>query len=206
MSKFFIERPIFAWVIAILIMLAGVLSIVNLPVTQYPNVAAPAIYINGIYPGASAQTVQDTVVQVIEQQINGLDGFRYLSSETNSDGNFTIITTFNQGTNPDIAQVQVQNKLSLATPMLPMEVQAQGIAVGKFQVNFMMAVALYGEGDQYTDADLGNYLVSNLKDPLSRTKVWAKSSIWPVNTPCASGSILKSWKAISLCPPTSSPP
>ena len=170
MSKFFIERPIFAWVIAILIMLAGVLSIANLPVTQYPNVAAPAIYINGLYPGASAQTVQDTVVQVIEQQINGLDGFRYLSSETNSDGNFTIITTFNQGTDPDIAQVQVQNKLSLATPMLPMEVQSQGIAVGKFQVNFMMAVALYGDADKYTDADLGNYLVSNLKDPLSRTQ------------------------------------
>ncbi|UQZ87910.1 hydrophobe/amphiphile efflux-1 family RND transporter [Deltaproteobacteria bacterium Smac51] len=170
MSKFFINRPIFAWVIAIVIMLGGILSIKALPITQYPNVAAPAIYINGRYPGASAQTVQDTVVQVIEQQINGLDGFRYLSSESSSDGSFSIISTFNQGVDPDIAQVQVQNKLSLAQPMLPQEVQSQGISVGKYQINFMIIASLYCDNGRYDANDLGNYLVSNLKDPLSRTQ------------------------------------
>ena len=123
MSKFFIHRPIFAWVVAIMIMLLGVLAIKGLPISQYPDVAPPAIAISVTYPGASAQTVQDTVVQVIEQQLNGLDGLRYISSVSSGDGNMTIIVTFEQGTNPDIAQVQVQNKLSLATPLLPQEVQ-----------------------------------------------------------------------------------
>ena len=170
MSKFFISRPIFAWVVAIVIMLGGVMSIIGLPVTQYPDVAAPAVYINGSYPGASAQTVQDTVVQVIEQQISGLDGFRYISSDSSSDGSFSIITTFEQGTNPDIAQVQVQNKLSLAQPMLPMEVQNQGLSVGKYQINFMIIPTLYCDNGVYDERDLGNYLISNLKDPLSRTQ------------------------------------
>ena len=170
MSKFFINRPIFAWVVAIVIMLGGLLAIKALPVTQYPDVAAPAVYINGSYPGASAQTVQDTVVQVIEQQISGLDGFRYISSESNSTGAFSIIVTFEQGTDPDIAQVQVQNKLSLAQPMLPLDVQNQGIAVGKYQINFMIIVALYCDNGLYNKDDLGNYLISNLKDPLSRTQ------------------------------------
>jgi len=169
-SKFFINRPIFAWVVAIVIMLGGLLAIKALPVTQYPDVAAPAVYINGSYPGASAQTVQDTVVQVIEQQISGLDGFRYISSESNSTGAFSIIVTFEQGTDPDIAQVQVQNKLSLAQPMLPLDVQNQGIAVGKYQINFMIIVALYCDNGLYNKDDLGNYLISNLKDPLSRTQ------------------------------------
>ena len=170
MSKFFINRPIFAWVIAIGIMLGGVMSIMALPVTQYPDVAAPAIAINGVYPGASAQTVQDTVVQVIEQQITGLDGFRYISSESSSDGSFNIIVTFNQGVDVDIAQVQVQNKLSLAQPLLPQEVQSQGISVGKYQINFMVVAALYCDTGEYDHADLGDYMSTNLKDPLSRTQ------------------------------------
>lgn len=170
MSRFFIDRPIFAWVIAILIMLAGALSIINLPVTQYPDVAAPAISISGFYPGASAQTVQDTVVQIVEQQMNGLDGFRYISSESASDGSFNIVVTFDQGTDPDIAQVQVQNKLQLAMPMLPNEVQSQGLNVVKFQVNFMLVLSLYSEDGRFDNAYLGNYLVSNIKDPISRTK------------------------------------
>ena len=170
MSKFFINRPIFAWVVAIVIMLGGLLAIKALPITQYPDVAAPAVYINGTYPGASAQTVQDTVVQVIEQQISGLDGFRYISSESTSTGSFSIIVTFDQGTDPDIAQVQVQNKLSLAQPMLPLDVQNQGIAVGKYQVNFMIIAALYCDNGRFDQNDLGNYLISNLKDPLSRTQ------------------------------------
>ena len=170
MSKFFINRPIFAWVVAIVIMMGGIMSIKALPITQYPDVAAPAVYINGVYPGASAQTVQDTVVQIIEQQMSGLDGFRYISSEGTSTGSFQILVTFEQGTDPDIAQVQVQNKLSLAQPMLPLEVQNQGIAVGKYQVNFMILVALYCDTGEYNDKDLGNYIISNLKDPLSRTQ------------------------------------
>lgn len=115
MSKFFIDRPIFAWVIALVIMLVGALSILKLPINQYPSIAPPAIAIAVTYPGASAQTVQDTVVQVIEQQLNGIDNLRYVSSESNSDGSMTITATFEQGTNPDTAQVQVQNKLNLAT-------------------------------------------------------------------------------------------
>ena len=141
-ARFFIDRPIFAWVIAIVVMLAGVLAIRTLPINQYPNIAPPAVQISGTYPGASAQTVQDTVVQVIEQQLNGLDGLRYISSASNADGSFSITVTFNQGTNPDIAQVQTQNKLSLATPLLPSEVQSQGIRVVKFQINFLLVVGL----------------------------------------------------------------
>ena len=131
MPHFFIDRPIFAWVLAIVVMLAGALSLAQLPISQYPNIAAPAVSIDVVYPGASAETVQDTVVQVIEQQLSGLDGFRYMSSSSNSDGSAQIIVTFEQGTDPDIAQVQVQNKLQLATPKLPEEVQRQGIRVVK---------------------------------------------------------------------------
>ncbi|CAM5352468.1 Efflux pump membrane transporter OS=Stutzerimonas stutzeri OX=316 GN=CXK95_14515 PE=3 SV=1 [Stutzerimonas stutzeri] len=145
MSKFFIDRPIFAWVIALVIMLAGGLAILGLPVNQYPSIAPPAVGISMSYPGASAQTVQDTVVQVIEQQMNGIeDGLRYISSADNgySDGSMEITVTFNQGTDPDIAQVQVQNKLQLATPLLPQEVQQQGIRVTKSVRNFLMVVGV----------------------------------------------------------------
>ena len=169
MARFFIDRPIFAWVIAIVIMLAGALAIRELPINQYPNIAPPAIQISGIYPGASAQTVQDTVVQVIEQQLNGLDGLRYISSASNADGSFTVTVTFNQGTNPDIAQVQTQNKLSLATPLLPDEVQSQGIRVVKYQINFLIVVGLISTDGSMSAFDLGDYIVSNLQDPLSRT-------------------------------------
>jgi multidrug efflux pump len=169
MSRFFIDRPIFAWVVAIVIMLIGALSILSLPVNQYPNVAPPAVGIIATYPGASAQTVQDTVTQVIEQQLNGLDGLRYIRSESNSDGSATIVVTFDQGVDPNIAQVQVQNKLSLATPMLPDTVQQQGIRVVKYQVNFMLVVGLISEDGSLDNFALGDYIVSNLQDPLSRT-------------------------------------
>ncbi|MCY1338914.1 Multidrug resistance protein MexB [compost metagenome] len=169
MSKFFIDRPIFAWVIALVIMLAGGLAILKLPVNQYPAIAPPAIAIQVAYPGASAETVQNTVVQVIEQQMNGLDGLRYISSESNSDGSMTITATFEQGTNPDIAQVQVQNKLQLATPLLPQEVQQQGIRVTKAVKNFLMVVGVVSTDGSMTKEDLSNYIVSNIQDPLSRT-------------------------------------
>ncbi|NNB05537.1 efflux RND transporter permease subunit [Pseudomonas fragi] len=170
MSRFFIDRPIFAWVIALAIMLAGALAIRSLPVNQYPNIAAPAVMITVTYPGASAQTVQDTVLQVIEQQLNGLDGLRYISSAANSDGSVEIIVTFDQGINPDIAQVQVQNKLQLATPNLPQEVQRQGIRVVKYQANFMLLVGLVSTDGKLNYGDLGNLVVSNFQDPLSRTQ------------------------------------
>ncbi|MFF5867198.1 efflux RND transporter permease subunit [Pseudomonas sp. NPDC012596] len=170
MSRFFIDRPIFAWVIALAIMLGGALAIHSLPVNQYPDIAAPAVQITVTYPGASAQTVQDTVVQVIEQQLNGLDGLRYISSAANSDGSVEITVTFDQGVNPDIAQVQVQNKLQLATPNLPAEVQRQGIRVVKFQVNFMLLVSIYSKDGKLSYGDLGNIVVSSFQDPLSRTQ------------------------------------
>ncbi|MHC3535864.1 efflux RND transporter permease subunit [Pseudomonas amygdali] len=169
MSKFFIDRPIFAWVIALVIMLVGALSVSSLPINQYPSIAPPAIGIQVTYPGASAQTVQDTVVQVIEQQLNGIDNLRYVSSESNSDGSMTITATFNQGTNPDTAQVQVQNKLNLATPLLPQEVQQQGIRVTKSVKNFLMVIGLVSEDGSMGKEDLANYIVSNMQDPISRT-------------------------------------
>lgn len=170
MSKFFIERPIFAWVIAIIVMLAGALSILSLPINQYPNIAPPAIQVSVTYPGASAETAQKTVVQVIEQQLNGIDNLRYIESNSNSDGSVSIIVTFEQGTDPDIAQVQVQNKVSLAEPQLPTEVTEQGIRVAKYQSNFMMVVSLISTDGKMSDADLGNLLVSRLEDPIARTK------------------------------------
>ncbi|MFI8335640.1 efflux RND transporter permease subunit [Pseudomonas taetrolens] len=169
MSKFFIDRPIFAWVIALVIMLVGALSILRLPINQYPSIAPPAISIAVNYPGASAQTVQDTVVQVIEQQLNGIDHLRYVSSESNSDGSMSITATFDQGTDPDTAQVQVQNKLNLATPLLPQEVQQQGIRVTKAVKNFLMVIGVVSENGSMNKDDLSNYIVSNMQDPISRT-------------------------------------
>ena len=142
MINFFIDRPIFSWVIAIVIMLAGALAIPSLPVAQFPDVAPPQVAISVTSPGASAETVQNTVVQVIEQQLSGLDRLRYFRSSSNKDGSMEITLTFEQGTDPDIAQVQVQNKLALATPQLPVEVQQQGIRVVKGTSNFLMIVAL----------------------------------------------------------------
>ncbi|HZJ94113.1 MAG TPA: efflux RND transporter permease subunit [Thiopseudomonas sp.] len=169
MSNFFIDRPIFAWVLALVIMLVGGLSILKLPVNQYPSIAPPSVNIQVRYPGASAQTVQDTVVQVIEQQMNGIDGLRYISSDSNSDGSMSISITFEQDVDPDIAQVQVQNKLQLATPLLPQEVQQQGIRVTKSASNFLMVVGLISEDGSMDRYDLADYTVSNIQDPISRT-------------------------------------
>ncbi|OZI58460.1 efflux RND transporter permease subunit [Bordetella genomosp. 1] len=170
MAKFFIDRPVFAWVIAIVLMLAGALSILNLPVAQYPNIAPPSIAINVTYPGASAQTVQDTVVQVIEQQMNGIDNLQYISSESNSDGSMSITLTFAQGTNPDTAQVQVQNKLSVAQPLLPQEVQQQGIRVTKATKNFLIVAGFVSTDGSMDKSDLADYVASYVQDPISRTK------------------------------------
>ena len=169
MSKFFIERPIFAWVIAIIVMLVGAIAALSLPVNQYPNISPPAVSISVTYPGASAETTQNTVVQVIEQQLNGLDGLRYLESSSASDGSAQIIATFNQGINPDIAQVQVQDRVSLAESQLPTDVTQQGIRIRKYQKNFMMVIGLISKDGKLTNGDLADMLVSKLEDPISRT-------------------------------------
>jgi len=169
MPRYFIDRPIFAWVLAILVMLMGGLAIVGLPVNQYPSIAPPAVNIAVSYPGASAQTVQDTVAQVIEQQMNGIDGLRYIKSESGSDGSMRITVTFDQGVDPDIAQVQVQNKLQLATPMLPQEVQQQGIRVTKASANFLMVVGLISTDGTMNNEDLSDFIISTVQDPISRT-------------------------------------
>ena len=168
MPAFFINRPVFAWVIAIMIMLAGLLSIKTLPVSQYPPIAPPQITINAIYPGASAQTVQDTVTQVIEQKLNGIDNLLYMSSTSDSSGAAAINLTFKAGTDPNIAQVQVQNKLQLATPLLPQVVQRQGISVTKSTRNFLLVVGLTSLDGSLDRNALTDYLVSNVQDIISR--------------------------------------
>ncbi|WP_374479341.1 efflux RND transporter permease subunit [Zoogloea sp.] len=168
MSRFFIDRPIFAWVIAIVIMLAGVLAIRTLPISQYPPIAPPAVSISATYPGASAKTLEDTVTQVIEQKMKGIDHLTYMSSASDSSGSVTITLTFDAGTDPDIAQVQVQNKLSLATPLLPQEVQKQGVQVAKATSNFLMVVGFVSEDGSLNDIDLGDYVASNVQDIVSR--------------------------------------
>ncbi len=170
MSRFFIDRPIFAWVLAIVVMLAGGISILSLPVAQYPSIAPPQISIRANYPGASAQTLQDTVTQVVEQQMKGIGGMDYMSSTSDSSGSMALTITFKAGTDPDIAQVQVQNKLAIATPMLPQEVQRQGVQVTKSTANFLMVVALISEDGEMTATDLGDYAVANLRDPMSRVE------------------------------------
>ena len=169
MSDFFIDRPIFAWVIAIVIMLVGGLAITSLPIAQYPSVAPPAVAITVTYPGASAETVQSTVVQVIEQQLSGIDHLLYFSAESDKDGSMTITLNFEQGSNPDIAQVQVQNKLQLATPLLPQEVQQQGIRVAKATKNFLLVVGFVSKDGSMNSGDIADFIASNMQDPLSRT-------------------------------------
>jgi multidrug efflux pump len=168
MSKFFIDRPIFAWVIAIVIMLAGILAIRSLPVAQYPMIAPPAISITTTYPGASAKAVEDSVTQVIEQKMKGIDHLTYMSSTSDSAGSVTITLTFDAGTDPDIAQVQVQNKLALATPLLPQDVQKQGVQVAKASNNFLMVAAFISEDNSMSSIDLGDYVGSNVQDIISR--------------------------------------
>jgi multidrug efflux pump len=169
MAKFFIDRPIFAWVLAIILMLAGALAIMKLPVAQYPTIAPPAITISANYPGADATTVQNTVTQVIEQNMNGIDNLLYMSSSSDSSGNVQLTLTFNSGTDPDIAQVQVQNKLQLAMPLLPQEVQQQGVSVEKSSSSFLMVAGFISEDGTMQQEDIADYVGSNVKDPISRT-------------------------------------
>ena len=170
MARFFIDRPVFAWVMSILISLLGIISITQLPVAQYPAVAPPSISITANYAGASAETLSDTVTSVIEQQLNGIDNLLYMNSASDANGVATITLYFKPGTNPDTAQVQVQNKVQLATPSLPQTVQQQGVVVAKATRNFMMFIALTTDDGSMDAIALGNYLSASVLDPLRRVQ------------------------------------
>jgi len=170
MSRFFIDRPIFAWVVAIIIMMFGLVAITRLPISRYPNIAPPSVAITASYPGASAQTAEDSVTQIIEQNMTGLDGLIYMVSTSDNSGNVSIVLTFASGTNPDIAQVQAQNRLQQAVPLLPQTVQQQGISVSKSNRNFLVAVGFVSEDGRMSEGDIGDYLASNVVDPMSRVE------------------------------------
>lgn len=168
MAQFFIHRPIFAWVIALVIMLAGIITLTKMPISQYPTIAPPKISISASYPGASAETIENSVTQVIEQQLNGLDGLRYISSQSLSNGSVAIDVNFNQGVDANIAQVQVQNKLQTATASLPEVVQRQGITIKKSGASFLQVISFYSPDGSLSGADIKDYINANIKDPLSR--------------------------------------
>lgn len=178
LSRFFVDRPIFAWVVAIVIMLAGLLSIFNLPVSQYPRIAPPQVTVSATYPGASAETMSRTVTQIIEQNMTGLDGLLYMSSTSDSTGRMTITLTFEAGTNPDIAQVQVQNKLSMAEPTLPEIVKRLGVVVQKSSASFLMVVGFVDRSHRMNSGDLGDYLTNNIEEPLARVKGVGETTVF----------------------------
>ncbi|AFL69268.1 efflux RND transporter permease subunit [Sulfurospirillum barnesii] len=167
-AHFFIHRPIFAWVISLVIMLTGIGSILNLPVEQYPDIAPPTIRIDATYKGASAETVENSVVQIIEQQLTGLDGLLYFSSSSSSAGSARMSVTFEKGTDADTAQVQVQNKVAQITTRLPKSVQNEGVRVSKAQSDFLMILSLYDRSNTRTSVDVADYLLSTLQDPIAR--------------------------------------
>src|SRR5512139_409650 len=154
LSRFFLDHPVFAWVIAIVIMLVGALAIYNLPISQYPPIAPPSIYIQAFYPGASAETVENSVTQIIEQKMTGLDRMLYLSATSDSAGGARIELTFAPGTDPDVAWSQVQNKLQLAMASLPETVKSQGVTVSKSTMNFLLIVGLISEDGSMDGEDL----------------------------------------------------
>lgn len=178
LSRFFVERPIFAWVVAIVIMLVGVLAIFNLPVSQYPNIAPPQVTINATYPGASAETMSRTVTQVIEKDMTGLDGLIYMNSSADSTGRMTITLTFEAGTNPDIAQVQVQNKLKKAESSLPETVTRLGVSVDKSSASFLMVVGFVDRTGRMNSGDLGDFLTNNVEETLSRVKGVGEATVF----------------------------
>ncbi|WP_174297144.1 multidrug efflux RND transporter permease subunit [Sphingomonas bacterium] len=169
-SRIFIDRPIFAWVLAIVVMMAGIGGILGLPIAQYPDVAPPQVTISATYPGANAATLQNAVTQVVEQTLTGIDGLLYFQSASSSRGQVTITVTFNKGTDPDIAQVQVQNQVQQSLSRLPQQVQAQGLIVRKSNPDFLLIAGVYDSTDKRTSADVSDYLVSTLQDSLGRIK------------------------------------
>jgi multidrug efflux pump len=168
LSRFFIDRPVFAWVLAVIVMLAGAIAALNLPIEQYPSIAPPSVVISATYPGADANSLQNSVTQVIEQQLTGLDNLLYFSSQSNADGTVQITATFAAGTNPDIAQVQVQNKVQAAVPLLPSAVQQLGVVVAKNTPNFIVVIGIYDDTGRYSNIDISDFITSKMQDPLSR--------------------------------------
>jgi multidrug efflux pump len=168
LSRFFVDRPVFAWVLAIVIMMAGAIAAFSLPVAQYPTIAPPTVVVNATYPGADATTLQNSVTQVIEQQLTGLDNLLYFSSASNANGTAAITATFAPGTDPDIAQVQVQNKVQQAVAQLPAQVQQLGVTVAKAQANFLLVIAMYDSTDRYSSRDVSDFVISNMQDSLLR--------------------------------------
>ena len=167
-SRFFIDRPVFAWVISIIIMLTGIASIMTLPVAQYPTVAPPVISVSTSYTGADAETVENSVTQILEQQLTGLDGLLYFSSSSTSDGSASVNITFEEGTDPDYAQVQVQNKVQQVNSRLPESVQSQGVTVTKSNTDFLLVTAVYDSTDKASAFDISDYISSNMEDSLAR--------------------------------------
>src|SRR6478609_401047 len=168
MSKIFIDRPIFAWVIAIIIMLMGIGAIISLPVAQYPDVAPTQINIRATYPGASAATLESSVTQVLEQQLTGIDGLLYFQSSSTARGQVNISVILQKGVDPDIAQVQVQNKIQQAISRLPTQVQQQGVTVTKGAPDLLLIVGIFDETDKSTNFDVSDWLTTNMQDELSR--------------------------------------
>ena len=168
MANFFIDRPIFAWVLAILLCLTGGLAIVSLPIEQYPDLAPPNVRITANYPGASAETLENTVTQVIEQNMTGIDNLMYMSSQSSNTGQATITLTFTAGTNPDEARQQVQNQLQAALRKLPQDVQSQGVTVNKTGDSNILMVAFVSTDGSMDKQDISDYVASNIQDPLSR--------------------------------------
>jgi multidrug efflux pump len=168
LSKFFVDRPIFAWVIAIAVMISGAIAALTLPVSQYPTIAPPAVVVNAVYPGADATTLQNSVTQVIEQQLTGLDNLLYFSSASNANGSTSITATFSPGTDPDVAELQVQNKVQQAAAQLPTQVQALGVTVAKAQANFLLVIGLYDQSSRMSSRDVADFLISKMQDSLLR--------------------------------------
>jgi multidrug efflux pump len=168
MSRIFIDRPIFAWVIAILIMLVGAGAITQLPIAQYPDIAPPQVSINATYPGASADTLQNSVTQILEQQLTGIDGLLYFNSSSSSNGQVSITATFAKGTNPDVAQMQVQNSIQASISRLPQQVQQQGVRVTKSNPDILLIVGVYDETNRATNVDIGDWLVNNMQYQVGR--------------------------------------
>lgn len=193
MPQFFIDRPIFAWVVALFILLAGILAIPNMPVAQYPDVAPPAITITATYPGASAQEVAETVTSIIEDELNGAKGLLYYESVSDSNGQSQITATFRPGTDPDLAQVDVQNRISNVTAQLPAAVTQQGLQYEQTSAGFLLFVTLSSTDGTLDQAALADYITRNVKNPISRVPGWASSSCLPRPAPCASGSTRRSW-------------
>ncbi|MDB5467413.1 MAG: multidrug efflux transporter permease subunit, partial [Phenylobacterium sp.] len=177
-SRIFIDRPILAWVMAIIIMLAGAGSIMGLPIAQYPDVAPPQVTIQANYPGASAQTIQNSITQIVEQSLSGIDGMLYFQSSSSSRGQVTITVTFAKGVNPDIAQVQVQNQVQQVLSRLPTQVQQQGLVVRKSNPDNLLIIGLYDETDRMTNRDVADYLVTYIQYPVSRIQGVGNTNVY----------------------------